>query len=191
MDMDGHLKLIFVVDFNIMGDHILNMVLEAFYEDLGVDGTFQAWWFGHLLMFLQVHILCPAVIIYSARQNLPEFTGLKANMYPGQEKPRTWMILPQRDQRNNIAIVAMGPSVPYKVDDETEENTSNPKKEDEAVDLRITKKNTQKRKGKERVNVVNKVHRNVSQDIKEKQSIGGNWRLVRGHSDVFTVVEID
>ena len=47
-------------------------------------------------MFLQVHIIAPSIIIYSANKNLPEFRGLKAAPYPGQEKVRPLIVQPRR-----------------------------------------------------------------------------------------------
>ena len=40
--------------------------------------------------------MAPLIVYYVASTEYPEFTGLKARTYPGQEKPRQQPIVPER-----------------------------------------------------------------------------------------------
>ena len=49
------------------------------------------------LIFLQIYILGPLVIIKEARANYPEFSGFKPKLFPGQEGPRPISFEPYRN----------------------------------------------------------------------------------------------
>ena len=75
---------------------VINIFFQVFYSSLGPDMVFQIWWVWHLLMFSIINILAPSAICYDARTNYPEFSGLKARRFPGQEAPRMGQIIPRR-----------------------------------------------------------------------------------------------
>ena len=47
--------------------------------------------------------MAPIIVYYVASSEYPEFTGLQARTYPGQEKPRQQPILPERRFSNSQA----------------------------------------------------------------------------------------
>ena len=57
----------------------------------------QIWWSRHLIMFLLIHVLSPLCIYYCAMRQYPEFNGLKARRFPGQEQPRRQVLIPRRE----------------------------------------------------------------------------------------------
>ena len=75
---------------------IINIILQVFHSQFGVDVIFQIWWLWHLVMFLSINVLAPLPIICAAKLQYPEFNGLKARRFPGQEKPRVEPKVPRR-----------------------------------------------------------------------------------------------
>ena len=88
---------------------VINIVLQVFYSSLGPDLVFQIWWLWHLTMFSYINILAPLVICYIAHTHYPEFSGLEARRFPGQEKPRMGKIVPRRCLEHQISSI--GPSI--------------------------------------------------------------------------------
>ena len=82
---------------------VINIGLQVFYSSLGPDIVFQIWWLWHLLMFSIINILAPMIICYNAHTYYPEFRGLEARRFPGQEKPRMERIIPRRCLENKIS----------------------------------------------------------------------------------------
>ena len=82
-----------------MIDQLINLPLEVFYDELGAEEVFKIWWFFHLFGFFQIDIIGQFLIIYEAKKNFPEFNGLKARVYPGQDGPRPWQFLPYRYEK--------------------------------------------------------------------------------------------
>ena len=77
---------------------ILNTFIQVFRTSLGARTVLQIWWVWHLLMFCIIHVLAPLCIFYDATHKYPEFSGLKARKYPGQEKPRRQALIPRREK---------------------------------------------------------------------------------------------
>ena len=48
--------------------------------------------------FFIIHILTPLYIFCVAKKEYPEFSGLKARKYPGQENPRRQVLIPRRQK---------------------------------------------------------------------------------------------
>ena len=103
INMTQHCILSLLYPFLIMIDQIINAVVQVFYSSLGPDLVFQIWWLYHLLMFSILNILAPLVIYYIAWTQYPEFSGLRARRFPGQEKPRMGKILPRRYLEHQIS----------------------------------------------------------------------------------------
>ena len=72
----------------------LNSCLYKFHQTLVEDDFFLIWWIGQLLRFIFVFNITPFFIVILALKRYPEFLGYRANVFPGQEKPRKTSIEP-------------------------------------------------------------------------------------------------
>merc|ERR1711954_52797 len=113
INMKQHCTFFLLVLLLIIFDQlVINIVFQVFYSSLGPDLVFQIWWLWHLLMFSIFSILFPLVIYYIGQTQYPEFSGLEARRFPGQEKPRVGKILPRRYIEHQISGRAPS-SVPH------------------------------------------------------------------------------
>ena len=98
MTMNQHILYNHLIGVCLLFDQlILDTFLQVFHTSLGPHTILQIWWAWHLIMFCLVHILAPLCIFYHAMRHFPEFNGLKARNFPGQEKPRTQALIPKRE----------------------------------------------------------------------------------------------
>ena len=87
--------------------------LQYFQEDLGMEQVFVIWWLGNIMnilcewkvlalflivkrFFLGCRLLFNVLIFLRASKTLPEFSGFKGRVYPGQIKPRYQKPEPRR-----------------------------------------------------------------------------------------------
>ena len=105
MDIGDNLKVLTLVEFHCSAEQLLNIPLELFYEELGADGAFKVWWLYHLVMFLQCYLALPAALIWNAHNKFPEFRGLRARTFPGQENPRAVPFVPRRSTNDHDMLM--------------------------------------------------------------------------------------
>ena len=106
MDIKGNLMVVTLIAVNLIADQLINIPLEVFYSQLGAGGVFKVWWIWHLIMFVQIYILAPAMIICTAQREFLEFNGLKGTTFPGQEKPRPLSVVPHRGEiENGLGVI--------------------------------------------------------------------------------------
>ena len=84
-----HQQTIYVVTLSILiiTDQILLIILEMFYEELGVDNVFTIWWSFHLITFGLSNLSMNNWIFLNSARNFEEFNGLVGSEFPGQEQP--------------------------------------------------------------------------------------------------------
>ena len=104
MDADLTFKIFLINSVNVFIDQIVNIPLEVFRRKLGDDAIFKIWWIWHFVMFCQCYLLGPALIIIDASRNFPEFQGLEAKSYPGQQGPRSQRISPYRQNFSSPTV---------------------------------------------------------------------------------------
>ena len=75
---------------------VINTLCQSFSTLVGTHAVFTFWWIWNLIMFFFLFIMTPAVWIFWALRDFPEFTNLRGKRYPGQEPPRVQQIIPYR-----------------------------------------------------------------------------------------------
>ena len=98
MNINDNMKVVWLVGTNSIVEQLFNIVLEYFYAEMGADGIFSIWWTYQLVMFVQLYLFLPGVLIWNAYKKTPDFNGVKAKPFPGQEKPRNLQLLPRREE---------------------------------------------------------------------------------------------
>ena len=97
MNIDQHAFYCHLFFFCVLFDQlIINIILQVFHSQLGVDVVFKIWWFWHLVMFVLINVVSPLGICFAAIRQYPEFNGWEARRFPGQEKPRVQPKIPRR-----------------------------------------------------------------------------------------------
>ena len=97
LNIDQHAFYLQLIHFCIQFDQVvINVIIQVFHSQLGVESVFLIWWTWHLVMFLITNMLAPLTIDYLARREYPEYKGLQGRRFPGQEKPRAEPLLPDR-----------------------------------------------------------------------------------------------
>ena len=79
----------FIIDQTLMG------IIQLNYETLGEQNVFKIWWIFHLWEIIEVHVIANVVIIKEIQQ-IEEYNGYVGKQFPGQEKPRTLPVEPDR-----------------------------------------------------------------------------------------------
>ena len=80
----------------IFADQILNMFIEARYEDIGIKTTFLVWWSKFYVDYIGIRLIPNIYIYLMGLRRLPEFAGYRPRTYPGQMFPRGYTISPRR-----------------------------------------------------------------------------------------------
>ena len=89
---------------SVISGQILNILIQMFYENLGVETVFLVWWIYQLLSILIFYVVFNIYIWKNAEQNFKEFTGLRAMKFPDQEGPRPAIISPRRDTDGQLTF---------------------------------------------------------------------------------------
>ena len=84
----------------VISGQITNIVIQVYYQKLGIDSVFNIWWVQHLLEMLLFHVVLNIWHFHNASTHLEQFNGLVAKQFPGQQKPRSFKIIPRRDEPN-------------------------------------------------------------------------------------------
>ena len=100
MNIDDNMMVVWLVGINSIVEQLFNILLEYFYAEMGVDRIFKIWWTYQLVMFIQLYLILPGVLIWNAYKKSTDFNGFKANPFPGQEKPKNIELVPRREEFN-------------------------------------------------------------------------------------------
>ena len=84
-----------VIIVNFIIDQTLIGIIQLNYETLGEQNVFKIWWIFHLWEIIEVHVIANIVIIKQLQQ-MEEYNGYIGRQFPGQEKPRTLPVEPDR-----------------------------------------------------------------------------------------------
>ena len=57
-------------------DQILNILIQLFYDQLGVEMTFKIWWTFHLIFLLNMYVVTNVWIFWDTKQNFSELHQL-------------------------------------------------------------------------------------------------------------------
>ena len=97
MTMQHQCLYLVLLCLSIISGQILNLVIQVFYKELGVDRVFLIWWIHHLLIIILFSVVLNIWIFLNATQNFEEFNGFVAAPFPGQQSPRPTKISPRRE----------------------------------------------------------------------------------------------
>ena len=95
MTMKHQTQYLTILIMICLSDQILFMVLQMFYDDLGVENVFLIWWIFHFLE-IYLHLYLYILIYLNATRNFEEFNGYSSTRYPNQEKPHQAILEPRR-----------------------------------------------------------------------------------------------
>ena len=87
-----------IIVYHISDQLIINTFLQVNPSELDPLMSFKLWWFWHFAAFCLIHVLFPAAFLFTAYKEYPEFWGLQARRYPGQELPEQQLVQPRRLQ---------------------------------------------------------------------------------------------
>ena len=93
-----------LIIFGIVADQIMNMFIEARYEDLGLETTFLVWWSKFYFEYICIRLIPNIYIYVMGLRRLPEFAGYKPRTYPGQMFPRGYTISPRRSPEQQFPL---------------------------------------------------------------------------------------
>ena len=68
----------------VISGQITNIVIQVYYQKLGIDSVFNIWWVQHLLEMLLFHVVLNIWHFHNASTHLEQFNGLVAKQFPGQ-----------------------------------------------------------------------------------------------------------